>query len=132
MRSPRLASPRGATSSVPTTRTIGRNGVAQWQKLGQPLGGEAYVLSTTGLQTNLIAAALGNTGVLGSPTIDTKGILSIETLMLPGLAPGQPIQVNAKYVSGLFRIISIETTGSTFDNDWKHSIQAKPYGLGVG
>ena len=109
-----------------------QNGVAQWQKLGQPLGGEAYVLSTTGLQTNLIAAALGNTGVLGSPTIDTKGILSIETLMLPGLAPGQPIQVNAKYVSGLFRIISIETTGSTFDNDWKHSIQAKPYGLGVG
>lgn len=101
-----------------------QNGVAQWTKLGQPVGGDAYLLSTTG--------PAGNTGVIGSPTIDTKGILSIKTLLLPGLSPGQAISVNAKYVQGLYRIVSIETTGSTFDNDWSHDIQAKPYGLGVG
>jgi hypothetical protein len=51
--------------------------------------------------------------------------------MLPGLGPGSPISVSSAYVQGLFRITTIETLGETAGEQWQHSIEAKPYGLGV-
>lgn len=96
-----------------------QGGVAQWLTQGQPLGGQAYLLSS-------------NTGMIGSPTVDTKGILHVETVLLPGLAPGQPIQVNAKFVQGLFRIRDIETTADTSTENWGHSLECARIGLGVG
>jgi hypothetical protein len=92
-----------------------QHGVAQFTSLGQPLPGHAYKLSS-------------DTGLIGSPSVDTKGVLSCQTLMLPGLAPGSPIEVDAKYVKGRFRIISIETTGETGGRDWYHRIEAKSIG----
>lgn len=95
-----------------------QNGVAQWTPLGQPLQGEATLLSS-------------DTGLIGSPTVDTKGVLSFECLMLPGIKPGAPVQMQAKYLQGLYRIVSVETEGSSFGNDWSHKVEAKRYGLSV-
>lgn len=93
-----------------------QGGVAQFTSLGQPLPGQAYRLSS-------------DTGLLGSPSVDTKGVLSCETQMLPGLRPGASIVMDAKYVKGTYRIISIETTGDTWGDDWRHQIEAKRVGL---
>ena len=93
-----------------------QGGVAQWTSLGQPLGGQAYSLSSS-------------TGMLGSPTCDTKGVLSVETLLLPGITPGMPLVMNALFVQGAFRVTSVEITGSTFDTDFGCKIEAKKYGL---
>ena len=94
-----------------------QGGVTQWLTAGCPLGGEAYSLSS-------------DTGLVGSPTVDTKGLLHAETLLLPGLAPGQPIEVNAKFVQGWFRILSTECTGDTKGKDWGYSIEAGRMQLG--
>lgn len=96
-----------------------QKGVAQWQVLGQPLGGQAYLLSPT-------------TGLIGSPSVDTTGTLSFECLMIPGIKPGAPVMMNSAYVQGLYRIISVETTGETGGNDWKHDVEARRYGTGLG
>ncbi len=96
-----------------------QGGVAQFVNLGQPLKGEAYSLSS-------------DTGLIGSPSVDTKGVLTCETLMLPGMNPGSPIQMAAKYVTGLYRVVSVETTGDMSGNDWKHDIEARRYGTGLG
>jgi hypothetical protein len=96
-----------------------QGGVAQWLSRGRPLGGQAYLLQTTPQ----------NTGVIGEPTVDTKGVLSIQTLMLPGLAPGQPVSVSTAYISGLYRVVSFETTGDSAGDDWTHSLECKRYGL---
>jgi hypothetical protein len=93
-----------------------QGGVAQWCSLGQPLGGEAYSLSSS-------------TGLIGSPSVDTKGTLSVEMLMAPGILPGKPIVMDALYVKGLFRICSAEWTGDTSGNDWKIALECKRYGL---
>lgn len=93
-----------------------QSGVAQWTSLGQPLPGQAYSLSS-------------DSGLIGSPTVDTKGVLSCEVLMLPGLQPGSPIVLDAKYVKGQFRIVSMETVGDVSGNDWVHRIEAKRIGL---
>lgn len=95
-----------------------QGGVAQWLSLGRPLGGQAYLLQTDPV----------NTGVLGSPSVDTKGVLSIETLMLPGIGPGSPIVVKTAYISGLYRVTAIETTGDVSGADWGHKIEGKRIG----
>ena len=89
--------------------------VAQWTALGQPINGQAYSLTPS-------------TGLIGSPSLDTQGTLTCETLMLPGLVPGQPIVLSSKFVTGLFRVTSMQTTGDTAGKEWSHSIEAKRYG----
>lgn len=93
-------------------------GIPQWLPLGQPLPGQAYLLQTTPT----------NTGVIGSPSVDTKGVLSIDVEMLPGIAPGISIVVQTSYLSGLYRVTSVETIGDTHGVDWKHSIEASRLG----
>lgn len=93
-----------------------QSGCAQFTSLGQPLAGQAYVLSS-------------GSGLYGSPSVDTKGVMSAECAMIPGLAPGAPIQMDAEYVQGLYRIVSIETTGDTASTEWGHKLEAKKYGL---
>jgi hypothetical protein len=94
-----------------------QGGVAQWTTLGQPLGGQAYNLNA-------------DTGLIGSPTVDTKGVLNATCQLLPGINPGDPIVLSAKYVKGTFRVTSIETTGGTWAGQpWEHSIEAKRVGL---
>jgi len=95
------------------------NGVPLWLVAGQPTPGNAYLLQTVPQ----------NTGVIGSPSVDTKGVLSIETLMLPGIVVGGPIQVETQYIKGLYRVCSAEWTGATSGNDFKISLEAKRYGL---
>lgn len=95
------------------------NGQAQFLSLGQPLAGSAYELTPS-------------TGLIGEPTVDTKGIMSCKSLLVPHLKPGSPIVVDSRFVSGTYRIISIQTTGQTFDEGpWEHEIEAKPVGMGA-
>lgn len=96
-----------------------QQGVPQFAALGQPVGSSAYLLNS-------------GTGLIGSPSMDTKGTLTCETLMLPGIRPGAPVQLDAEYVQGLFRVISVETTLDTKENDWNHLFECRRYGTGLG
>jgi hypothetical protein len=116
--------PWGLLQSLAKARGLAvtmQNGVAQWQEIGSPLGGgqTAYVISS-------------DTGMIGAPSMDTKGTVSIETLLIPDLRPGSPISLQAKYLSGNYMIVSIETVGDTSGADWKHSIEARVPGTGLG
>jgi hypothetical protein len=91
-----------------------QNGALQLTALGQPLNGQAVLVDA-------------DHGMLGSPTVDTKGILSVKTLMLPDVAPGVAIDVRAATVSGGFKVLSVETKGDTAGTDWGHAIEAARY-----
>lgn len=97
-----------------------QSGKAQFLSTGRPFGGSAYELADD-----------PNTGLTSDPSVDTKGVLTSGTLLLPDLEPGGPIVLNTDQVNGLFRIISIETRGDTAGNEWGHQIEAKRYGLAV-
>lgn len=92
-----------------------QNGQAQFLSLGQPLAGQAYNLTP-------------NTGLIGEPSVDTKGVMSCMTLMLPELIPGKAVVVNSRFVSGTYRVVSMDTSGSTFDNEWGHRLECKYLG----
>lgn len=77
-----------------------------------PLGG-------TDSNTGILIADDPNTGLIGSPTVDIKGILSFDVEMIPNLVPGCKVKLDTEEVKGIWRVIGTTTTGSTFENDWK-------------
>lgn len=93
-----------------------QGGVAQFLVQGQPLAGQAYSLSSA-------------SGMIETPSVDTKGVLNAKSLMLPGLKAGGPIVMDAESVKGLFRITSLETVGDTHGQEWECRIEGKRYGL---
>jgi hypothetical protein len=93
-----------------------QNGQAQFLSNGQPYAGEAYLLTP-------------NTGLVGTPTVDTAGILSCMSFIFPGIVPGGPIAVQSVFVNGTYRILSVEYTGSTWGNEWFCKIEAGAYGV---
>jgi hypothetical protein len=97
------------------------NGQAQFLSTGQPLAGDAYELTPT-------------QGLIGEPTVDTKGIMSCTTLLIPHIKPGSTIVVNSRFVNGTYRVISMTTTGQTWgdDSEWQHEIEGKSIGTASG
>jgi hypothetical protein len=93
-----------------------QNGAAQFLPLGQPLAGQAYKLSS-------------NSGLIGSPTVDTSGICSFVSFLLPGLNPGAPVVIDSEFVQGTYRILSAEYVGDTAGNEWYVKAEAASMGL---
>jgi hypothetical protein len=93
-----------------------QNGQPQFLALGQPLAGEAYLLSPT-------------TGLVGTPTCDNAGIMNCTAFLVPGLVPGAPINVQSAFVNGLFRILSVEYVGETNGQPWYAKLQAGSLGV---
>jgi hypothetical protein len=93
-----------------------QNGQARFLPTGAPLAGQAYVLSS-------------DTGLVGTPSVDTQGIVSFMTFILPGIEPGAPVQIDSAFVQGLFRIIDVQITGETFGNDWYCRCEGARYGV---
>lgn len=91
-----------------------QNGLLQLTARGQPLDGDAILIDE-------------DHGMLGSPSVDTKGILAVDTLMLPDVFPGTRLAMNAADVKGGYRVISVETKGDTAGSDWGHAIEGKRY-----
>jgi hypothetical protein len=93
-----------------------QNGQAQFLMNGQPLPGQAYLLSPS-------------TGLVGNPTVDTAGIMSCVSFIIPGLSCGVPVQVQSTFVNGTYRIVAIEYVGETRGNSWYAKIEGQSYGL---
>lgn len=89
-----------------------QDGAVQILTLGQPLQGKALALDST-------------TGLVGSPTVDSKGVLSATVLMIPGVRPGQSATFAGEYVKGTYRITQCEYEGDTLGNSWYIKIQAE-------
>lgn len=82
-----------------------QNGKLQFLEIGEALKKKAIVLSS-------------DTGLIESPTVDSKGILSATSLLNPEIRPGVRVDMRGKHVRGLYRIIQCEYTGDTRGNDW--------------
>ena len=93
-----------------------QEGALQVTTLGQPLDGQAILISAA-------------TGMVQEPTVDTKGILSVSTLMIPGIRPGIKLDIQSVTLKGGYRVISCEYEGATFggNSPWYINIEAKRY-----
>ncbi len=101
------------------TRSLGltwsiQDGKLQILPLRQALDGEAIVVSP-------------ETGMVGSPTVDSDGVLKVSMLMAPDVFPGRKLVLKSKRLQGQYRIEACEYTGDTHGQDWYISIEAKRY-----
>jgi hypothetical protein len=93
-----------------------QNGALSFTQLNQPLDGQAILIDE-------------QHGMIGNATCDTKGVLSVKTLLIPSISPGVKLSVQASNVKGGFRVTSVETRGDTSigSHDWHHQIEAVRY-----
>lgn len=82
-----------------------QNGALQVLPLGLPLAGAAVRLSE-------------DSGLIGSPSVDSKGVLNFTSLLIPGLQPGTPVVVDAEHVKGNYRVEVCEYVGDSMGEEW--------------
>jgi hypothetical protein len=97
------------------------------QKLARSAGhelsiqGNEFQLIKRGGVLSVQATVLNrDSGLEGSPEIDTKGIMSFRARILPGLECGYPVQIESltSYGTGLWRIEKRRVIGDTREQDW--------------
>lgn len=93
-----------------------QDGALQVLPIGQSLGGPSTAV--------LLNA---QSGLVGSPTIDNKGIVKCESLIQPGLTPGLPLVLESANLKGAFRIEDVEFNGATWGAPWTATIHARKW-----
>lgn len=69
-----------------------------------------------------------DTGLIGSPTIDNKGLVTATALIQPDLIPGRKVVLNTIAHKGDgYRIEECEYTGDTAGNDWQVKMSLRKY-----
>jgi hypothetical protein len=66
-------------------------------------------------------------GLIGSPTVDHKGVLSAVSLLQDGLEPGRLVVMDAPSVKGNFRIERVQYEGDSHGKPWYANIEGKRY-----
>lgn len=92
-----------------------QDGNLQLINIGQTLSSTKAILVST------------NTGLVESPSVDSQGALTVQTLLIPGLAPGVLVKMDSLFVSGGYRVEKCRYTGSTFTGDWHCHFDAIKY-----
>jgi len=91
-----------------------QDGALQFINRGQAMAGQAIRLSE-------------ETGLIGSPSIDSDGVLTATMLMIPDVRPGAVVVIEAKRVKGNYRIEKATWSGDTSADNWFIDIEAKRY-----
>jgi hypothetical protein len=68
-----------------------------------------------------------DTGMEGSPSVDSQGALSVKTRLIPGLSPGVLVSVQSKFINGGYRVDKIRYIGSTRGKEWSAHFDAIKY-----
>lgn len=67
----------------------------------------------------------GEHGMIGSPSIDQKGTVSVKIQIVPNVYPGRKLQLNALDLQGLFVVQKAKYQGDMYTDDWYIDVEAK-------
>lgn len=67
------------------------------------------------------------TGLIGSPTVDRKGVVKAKSLIIPELTPGRLVVFDSRFVKGGYRLQAVEYSGDTHGTEWYAEIECKKY-----
>lgn len=92
-----------------------QEGAIQITKRGETIEGRVVRLSP-------------ETGLIGSPSVDAKGILTATSLLQDGLSPGRLVVLDSPSTQGNFRIERTSYTGDTHGQPWYAEIEGPRFG----
>lgn len=99
------------TASLGFTWSI-QNGAIQLLPRTQSLTGKAVSLTPS-------------TGLVGSPSVDNKGVLTAQCLLIPDVFPGRLLVLESERLSGNYKVEKCRYTGDTASTNWYIDIEAK-------
>lgn len=91
-----------------------QDGALQFLDRGKVLDGEAVYLSP-------------QTGLVGSPSVDNKGVLTCECLMIADVRPGRLLVMESANVKGGYRIEKATCRGDTAGDAWGWTLECTRY-----
>lgn len=91
-----------------------QDGALQILDRGKTLAGTAIRLSS-------------RSGLVESPSIDQKGVLTCKMLMTPDVRPGSLLVLDALTVKGNYRVQKASYSGDTHGDDWTIEVEAARY-----
>lgn len=91
-----------------------QDGALQITDRGKVLAGQAVKLSA-------------GSGMIGSPTVDQDGILTVQCLMIPDLRVAGLIVVDSARIKGSYRVERARWTGDTRGGPWYVTLNAKRF-----
>jgi hypothetical protein len=68
-----------------------------------------------------------DTGLVGSPSVDSSGALSAKCRIIPGFVPGVQVSMQSLFVSGGYRVEKCRYKGSTRGKEWDIDFDAVKY-----
>lgn len=89
--------------------------------------GALTVIDRKGFLAGTATLLTPETGLIGSPSVDAKGKMSCDCLILPDLRPGRLIVLKSKFLSGQYRISKVSFKGDTHGSDWIASIDGEKF-----
>jgi hypothetical protein len=118
--------PRGAVLAGPTARVLTdlcrsadiewfiEDGVPTFVNLNKSLSGSAVKLSA-------------KTGLIGSPSVDSQGLMKCRSLIIPGLRCGRILVLDSMQVKGNYRIEKVTYEGESGGDSWYCDIEGTRY-----
>lgn len=67
------------------------------------------------------------TGMKGEPTIDNKGFVTAQAVLMSDLVPGRIVVIEGDRVKGQFRVEETTHSGDTYEGEWMVEMKGKPY-----
>jgi hypothetical protein len=65
------------------------------------------------------------TGLIGSPSIDSEGLMKARALLIPDVFPGRKVEIVSEFVSGFYRVTKASYTGDTASTEWYVDIEGR-------
>jgi hypothetical protein len=130
-----------ASVRLPTSDTVTLSGVTVFGNAAREL---RFWLDSVGIEWSVQDGALQllpkndtlksqavkltpQTGLVGSPTVDNKGVMKATALLIPDLEPGRSVIIESRFVSGAYRIEQVTYTGDKLGGDWYAQIEGKAF-----
>lgn len=85
-------------------------------------GGLQFLVVGKGRKDSLISVPVlsYSTGLIGSPKRDATGEIEVQSLLIPGIAPGNYVTLATQQYAGLYRVEAVKHEGSTSGQAWYH------------
>jgi hypothetical protein len=88
--------------------------------------GEVQILkygnAKEGVPITLISA---KTGLIGYPSVDNDGIMTLNHRLLPNVFPGSMVKVQSEFVKGDYRVLRALYSGSLFGDDFNIELEGR-------
>lgn len=91
-----------------------QEGTVQFTERGLPLPNQSVLVSSS-------------SGMVGEPSIDQEGTVTVTMLMVPGVVPGSVVVVDSNRIKGNFRVQTATYEGDTSGTPWYIRVEGRPY-----